>query len=64
MKFICETFLWMIVIFRDESNEPIFIIIGYSGATVTASNHYPYRTVKGLISYNNCYNTIVVEVVS
>ena len=39
MKFICETFLWMIVIFRDESNESSFIIIGYSDATVTAPNY-------------------------
>ena len=29
------------VIFRDESNEPSFIMIGYSGATVTAPNHPP-----------------------
>ena len=25
--------------FRDESNEPSFIMIGYSNATVTALNH-------------------------
>ena len=27
------------VIFRDESNEPSSIIIGYSDATITAPNH-------------------------
>ena len=27
------------VTFRDESNEPSFIMIGYSDATVTALNH-------------------------
>ena len=27
------------VTFRDESNEPSFIMIGYSDATVTMSNH-------------------------
>ena len=27
------------VTFRDESNEPNFIMIGYSDATVTALNH-------------------------
>ena len=32
-------FLWMSVIFRDESNESSSIMIGYSDATVTASNH-------------------------
>ena len=39
MKSICKTFLEMCVIFRDESNEPSFIMIGYSDATVTALNH-------------------------
>ena len=38
-KFICKTFSWMDVIFQDESNEPSFIMIGYSDATVTMSNH-------------------------
>ena len=41
MKSICKTFLVMCVNFRDESNEPSFIIIGYSNATVTALNHPP-----------------------
>ena len=39
MKSICKTFLEMGVNFRDESNEPSFIMIGYSDATVTALNH-------------------------
>ena len=39
MKFICKIFSGMCVTFRDESNEPSFIIIGYSDATVTALNH-------------------------
>ena len=39
MKFICETFTRMSVIFRDESNEASSIMIGYSDATVTAPNH-------------------------
>jgi len=38
MKSICKTFLEMGVNFRDESNEPSFIIIGYSDAT-TVLNH-------------------------
>ena len=29
----------MSVIFRDESNKPSFIMIGYSDDTVTAPNH-------------------------
>ena len=39
MKFICETFSQMDVTFRDESNEPSFIMISHSDATVTVSNH-------------------------
>ena len=39
MKFIGKTFLRMGVTFRDESNEPSFIMIGYSDGTVTALNH-------------------------
>ena len=41
MKSICKIFLGMSVIFRDESNEPSFIMIDYSNATVTALNHPP-----------------------
>ena len=39
MKSICKTFSEMGVTFRDESNEPSFIMIGYSDVTVTAFNH-------------------------
>ena len=39
MKSICKIFLGMGVNFRDESNEPSFIMIGYSDATVAALNH-------------------------
>jgi hypothetical protein len=39
MKFICETFSWMRVTFRDESSELGSTIIGYSDATVTVPNH-------------------------
>ena len=46
MKSICKIFLEMCVNFRDESNEPSFIIIGYSDATVTVLNH----AVKDLIN--------------
>ena len=40
MKFICEFFLRMGVIFRDESNEPNSIMIDYSDVTVTAPNRH------------------------
>ena len=39
MKSICKTFLEIGVNFRDESNEPNFIIIGYIDATVTVPDH-------------------------
>ena len=39
MKSICKKILGMSVNFRDESNEPSFIIIVYSDATVTVLNH-------------------------
>ena len=39
MKSICKTFLKIGVNFRDESNEPSFIMIGYSDATVTVLKH-------------------------
>ena len=41
MNSICKTFSGMGVTFRDESNEPSFIMIGYSDATVTALNYPP-----------------------
>ena len=39
MKSICKIFSAIGVTFRDESNEPSFIMIGYSDATVTALNY-------------------------
>ena len=39
MKSICKIFLGIGVNFRDEFNEPSFIMIGYSDATITTSNH-------------------------
>ena len=57
MKFICETFSWMGIIFRDESNELNSIMIGYIDTTVTASNHpliirskTPLTTVAAIVS--------------
>ena len=38
------------VIFRDESNEPSFIIIGYSDATVTVPNHPLIVRSKGSLA--------------
>ena len=50
MKSICKTFLGMCVNFRDESNEPGFIIIGYNDATVTAPNpHLIVRSKASLV---------------
>ena len=40
MKSICKTFLGMSINFRDESNEPSFIMICYSDATVTVLKHH------------------------
>ena len=39
MKSICKIFSGMSVTFQDESNEPSFIMIDYSDATVTALNY-------------------------
>ena len=39
MKSICKTFSGISVIFRDESNDSSFIMIGYSDATVTVLNY-------------------------
>ena len=50
MKSICKTFLEMSVNFRDESNEPSFIIIGYSDATVTVHNHPPIVRSKASLA--------------
>ena len=50
MKFICKTFSGMGVPLRDESNEPSFIMIGYSDATVTALNHPPIVQSKASLA--------------
>ena len=63
MKFICETFSWMGVIFRDEFNEPSSTMIGYSYATVTTPKSSSNYAVKDLISYGTCYITIIVEII-
>ena len=49
MKFICETFSWMGVTFRDEFNESSSIMIDYSDATVTTSNHSLIMQSKALL---------------
>ena len=50
MKFICEIFSRMGVIFRDESNESSSTIIGYIDATVIASNHPLIMRSKSLLA--------------
>ena len=52
MKFICETFSRMGVIFRDESNELRSIMIGYSNATVTVHNHSLIARSKASFNYS------------
>ena len=63
MKFVCETFSWMGVTFRDESNEPSFTLIGYSDTTVTTPKSSSNHAVKDFISYSTCYSTIIVKIV-
>ena len=46
MKSIYKTFLGMCVTFRDESNEPSSIMIGYSDATVTTPKSFSNHAVK------------------
>ena len=50
MKFICETFLRIGVIFRVESNKSSSIMIGYSDATVTAPDHPLIMWSKNLLA--------------
>ena len=50
MKFICETFSRMSIIFRDESNEPNSTMIGYSDTTITVSNQPLIMRSKILLS--------------
>ena len=51
MKFICDTFSRMSVIFRDESNEPSSTIIGYNDTTVIAPNHTPIMRSKTSLDF-------------
>jgi len=60
MKSICKKFSGMGVIFRDESNQSSFTIIGYSDATVTAPRSSSNHAVKDLISL--CHAPQVVHV--
>ena len=66
MKLICENFSQMSVNFRDESNELSFIMIGYSDATVTTSNHPIIARPKislatVLLQYHNCGDSFVIR---
>ena len=59
-------FLWMGVIFRDESNEPSSIIIGYRDATETSSNHPQIVRSKvslaiALLHYHNCGDYFIIR---
>ena len=66
MKFICEIFSRISVTFRNESNEPSSIMIGYSDAIVTVTNHHliirsnaSLATV--LLHYHNCGGGFVIK---
>ena len=66
MKSICKTFLGMCLNFRDESNEPSFIMIGYSDATVTALNYSlnvwsNASLVRVLLQYHSCGGNFVIR---
>ena len=50
IKFICEIFSRIVVTFRDESNKPSSTMIGYSDATVTASNYLLVVRPKTLLA--------------
>ena len=51
------------VTFRDEFNEPSFIMIGYSDATVTALNYLLIVRSNASLVKVTAYSTIVVEVI-
>ena len=56
----------MSVTFRDESNEPSSIMIGYSDTTVTAHNHPLIMRSKSLLATTqatvyNCENYFVIR---
>ena len=66
MKFICEIFSRMSVIFRDESNETSLTIIGYSDTTVTTPNHIQIIHSKislatVLLRYHSCGCCFVIR---
>ena len=50
MKSMCKNFSWMGVTFRDKSNEPSSIMIGYIDATATAPNHPLIIRSKALLA--------------
>ena len=54
------------VTFRDESNEPSFIMIVYSDATVTALNHplivrSKTSLARALLQYHSCVGNFVIR---
>ena len=49
--------------FRGESNEPSFIMIDYSDATVTAPNNFLIVRSKASSAIVKYYSTIVLEVI-
>ena len=56
----------MSVAFRDKSNEPSSIMIGYSDAKVTASNHPPIERSKAslatvLLQYHICGGGFILD---
>ena len=53
----------MSIIFRDESNEPSSIVIGYSDATVTALNYSLIIRSNVSLARVNYYSTTIVEVI-
>ena len=61
MKFICDTFSRMSVIFRDESNEPSSTMIGYSRATVTVSNHSLIKRSNILLATAHATNYFIIK---
>ena len=66
MKFICETFSRMSIIFRDESNEPNSTMIGHSDATVNTPNHSLAVRSKAslataLLQYHSCGGVFIIR---
>ena len=66
MKFICEIFSRMGIIFRDESNETSLTLIGYSDTTVTTPNYLQIIRSKALLTavllqYHSCGDYFVIR---